>query len=164
MAKWIGQALLYGLFALFIGYFSTAPSFRPMEPDQALIKLSFSHHGQHVRECRQRTAEEMAKLAPNMRTPMDCPRERSPVAVEIDLDGAPLYHGVVPPSGVAKDGAATVYRRFPVKAGEHRLAVRLNDSVRIKDFNFSRDEKVRLQPSQVLVIDFSAEKGGVFFQ
>jgi len=57
-----------------------------------------------------------------------------------------------------------VYRRFPVRAGEHRLAVRLNDNVRVEGFNFSREATLRLQPAQVLVIDFSAEKGGVIFQ
>lgn len=164
MAKWLGQALLYGLFALFVGYFSSAPRFQALAPDQALIKLSFVHHGEFVTPCRQRTAEELAKLAPNMRTPMDCPRARSPVRVEIDLDGAPLYRGVAAPSGLARDGAATVYRRFPVRAGEHRLAVRLNDNARVEGFNFSREDTLKLQPAQVLVIDFSAEKGGVFFQ
>lgn len=164
MAKWLGQALLYGLFALFIGYFSSAPSFQALAPDQALIKLSFSHHGEFVRPCRQRTPEELAKLAPNMRTPLDCPRERSPVRVEIDLDGAPLYRGAVAPSGLAGDGAATVYRRFPVRAGEHRLAVRLNDNARVDGFNFSHEATLQLQPAQVLVVDFSAEKGGVIFQ
>lgn len=161
---WAGQALLYAAFAAFIGYFSTSPAYRHLAPDQALIKLSFSHHGQRVVECRQRTPEELAKLPPNMRSAEDCSRERSPVRVEIDLDGAPLYRHTVPPSGLRKDGASTVYQRFPVAAGEHKLAVRLSDTVRAPGFNFVRDQTVTLAPSQVLVIDFSAEKGGVTFQ
>ena len=40
---WFGQALLYGLFALFIGVFSSWPTYRHLPPDQALIKVSFSH-------------------------------------------------------------------------------------------------------------------------
>ena len=160
----IGQALLYGLFALIIGYFSGAPSYRHLPADQALIKLSFSHEGKLVSECRQRTAEELAKLAPNMRAPMDCPRGRSPVTVEIDLDGTPAYRHVAMPSGLSKDGASTVYHRFPVQAGEHRLAIRLNDDARATGFNYRREELVDLKPGKVLVIDFNREAGGITLQ
>ncbi|MBA3902107.1 MAG: hypothetical protein C0522_00280 [Rhodocyclaceae bacterium] len=158
-----GQALLYGLFAVIIGYFSTAPKYEHLPPDHALIKLSFSHHGQPVAECRKRTPEELARLAPNMRAPMECVRERSPVRVQVDLDGEPLFAGIAPPSGLSRDGTSTIYRRFEIPAGEHTLAVKMNDSVRIKDFNFSKAEKVTLKPAQILVIDFDAEKGGVVF-
>jgi hypothetical protein len=162
--SWIGQALLYGLFALIIGYFSSSPPYRHLPADQALIKLSFSHEGKLVSACRRRSPEELAKLAPNMRAPMDCPRERSPVTVEIDLDGRPAYRHVAIPSGLSKDGASTVYHRFPVQAGEHRLAIRLKDDARATVFNYRREEVVRLKPGKVLVIDFSQEKGGITLQ
>jgi hypothetical protein len=162
--SWIGQALLYGLFALIIGYFSSSPPYRHLPADQALIKLSFSHEGKLVSECRRRTAEELAKLAPNMRAPMDCPRGRSPVTVEIDLDGTPAYRHVAAPSGLSKDGASTVYHRFPVPSGEHRLAIRLNDDARAAGFNYRREEMVTLKPGKVLVIDFNQEAGGITLQ
>lgn len=162
--SWIGQALLYGLFALVIGYFSHSPPYRHLPPNQALIKLSFSHEGKRISACRQRTVEELAKLAPNMRAPMDCPRERSPVTVEIDLDGIPVYRHVAQPSGLSKDGASTVYHRLPVHAGEHRLAIRLNDDARVPGFNHRRDEMVSLKPGKVLVIDFNQEAGGITLQ
>jgi hypothetical protein len=164
MAKpisWLCQALLYGLFALIIGYFSNSPPYRHLPPDQALIKLSFSHEGKRVAACRERTAEDLSKLPPNMRAPMDCPRERSPVRVEIDLDGNPAYRHVAMPSGLSRDGASTVYRRFPVSSGQHRLAVRLNDDARTVGFNYHREETVTLKPSEVLVIDFNQEAGGI---
>ena len=162
--SWIGQALLYGLFALIIGYFSGSPSYRHLPADQALIKLSFSHEGKRVSACRQRSAEELAKLAPNMRAPMDCPRERSPVTVEIDLDGTQVYRHVAQPSGLSKDGASTVYHRLPVRAGQHRLAIRLNDDTRAPGFNYQREETVTLQPGKVLVIDFNQQAGGITLQ
>lgn len=161
---WIGQALLYGLFALIIGYFSSSPLYRHLPADQALIKLSFSHEGKLVSACRQRSAEELAKLAPNMRAPMDCPRGRSPVSVEIDLDGTPVYRHLAQPSGLSKDGASTVYHRIPVRSGEHRLAIRLNDDARAAGFNYQREETVNLKPGKVLVIDFNREAGGITLQ
>jgi hypothetical protein len=162
--SWIGQTLLYGLFALIIGYFSSSPPYRHLPADQALIKLSFSHEGKLVSECRQRSAQELAKLAPNMRAPMDCPRERSPVTVEIDLDGIPAFRHVATPSGLSKDGASTVYHRLPVHSGDHRLAIRLNDDARATGFNYQREETVTLKPGKVLVIDFNQQAGGITLQ
>jgi len=159
----IGQVVFYGLFALIIGYFSTQPSYRHMAPDRALIKLSFSHQAQLVADCRKRTPEELAKLPPNMRAPMECARERSPVKVQLSLDGTPLYDGVAQPSGLSRDGASTLYRRFEIPAGEHKLAVKMNDNVRLADFNYVKEEKVTLKPAQILVVDFSAERGGIIF-
>ena len=162
--SWLGQALLYGLFALIIGYFSSSPPYRHLPADQALIKLSFSHEGQLVASCRQRSAQELEKLPPNMRAPMDCPRGRSAVSVEVDLDGAPAYRHVAAPSGLSRDGASTVYHRIPVLAGEHRLAIRLNDDARASGFNYRREETVTLKPGKVLVIDFNREAGGITLQ
>jgi hypothetical protein len=159
----IGQALFYGLFAVLIGYFSTSPKYEHLPSDLALIKLSFSHHGQPVTECRKRAPEELAKLAPNMRAPMACPRERSPVTVQVELDGKPLHRSVIPPSGLSRDGTSTTYQRFEVPVGEHTLSVKMNDSVRIEGFNYMKEEKLTLKPAQIVVIDFSADKGGVFF-
>ena len=158
---WTGQALLYAAFALVIGVFSGWPGYRPLPADQALIKVSFIHHGQHVEDCRALTAAELAKLPPNMRAPMKCTRERSPVTIEVDVDGAKAYRQVAAPSGLSRDGASSVYQRLQVPAGEHRIAVRLKDSVSASGFTYTRDATVTLRPAQVLVIDFDAEKGGI---
>lgn len=160
----IGQVLLYGFFAVVIGVFSRWPSYQALAPDQAVIKLSFSHHGKPVSECRQASPEELAKLPPNMRAPMRCPRERSPVAVELDVDGEAIYRHVAVPSGLSKDGASTVYHRLQVSAGSHRIAVRLNDDARIPGFGHVREATVVLKPAQIVVIDFDAEKGGITLQ
>jgi hypothetical protein len=161
LASIAGQAVLYALFGAAIGFFSTHPRYRHLPEDQALLKLSFSHPGQLKAECRRRTPEELAKLPPNMRNPLDCTRERSPVTVELALDGSVIARRVVPPAGLSKDGPSTVYARFPLPAGDHRLTVKLNDSVREPGFNFTHDEQVRLAPGQIVVVDFNPEKGGI---
>ncbi len=159
LMPWLGQALLYGLFALFIGVFSGWPAYRALPADQALVKVSFIHHGQRVAECRPYTAQELAKLPPNMRAPMKCERERSPVTIELDLDGAMVYRQVAAPSGLSRDGASAVYHRIAVPAGEHRIAVRLKDSMSAAAITHTRNATLTLKPAQVLVIDFDAEKG-----
>lgn len=151
---WIGQAALYGLFALVIGVFSGWPTYRPLADGQALVKLSFSHTGQPVSDCRPQTPEELAKLPPNMRAPVRCPRERSPIVVELDVDGQSAFRDVARPSGLSKDGAASVYHRLALPAGTHHLTVRMRDDVRDPGFAHVRDETVTLKPAEILVIDF----------
>jgi hypothetical protein len=161
--RYLAQALLYAAFVAAIGYFSSAPPYMHLRPDEALLKLSFSHAGARKEPCRERTPEELAKLAPNMRAQTVCPRERVPVTVEIVLDGAPLFRVVARPSGLAKDGASTVYRRVTVPAGTHRIVARLADTAD-GEFNHVGDTTVDLAPGHVLVIDFDAAAGGFVFR
>ena len=158
---WVGQVLLYALFAVCIGVFSRWPPYVHLGPGQAVIKVSFAHTGKPVGDCRPLTAEELAKLPPNMRAPMKCPRERSPVTVEVDVGGAPVLRRVALPSGLSRDGASAVYQRMQVAAGEQRISVRLNDDVRSSGFTHQREATVTLAPAQILVIDFDAEQGGI---
>ena len=161
--RYLAQALLYVPLMAIIGYFSTSPAYHHLAPGQALIRLSISHAAQRKGECRQRTPEELAKLSPNMRAPLDCPRERAPVTVELDLDGQRVVQAVAPPSGLTRDGASTIYRRLPVAAGTHHIVARLKDHVG-GDFNYVREAELELRPGRVLVIDFHAAKGGFEFE
>lgn len=161
---WAGQALLYGIFALAIGVFSQWPPYHHLGPTEALVKLSFVRVGKPVGDCRALSEAELARLPPNMRTPTVCPRERSPVLVQVAIDGRPVLARTAPPSGLRKDGASAVYERIVVPAGERRIAVQLSDDVRAREAPYRREETVRLAPGQVLVIDFDAEKGGITFQ
>jgi len=158
----VGQVILYGAFAAFIGYFATSPTYHQIPDDVALIKLSISHLGD--RACRKRTPEELAKMPPNMRAPMDCPRERSDINLEVDLDGEPVFRTVMHPTGLYKDGVSTVYKRFEVKAGTHQLAVRMNDNLIVPGFKFVQEEEITLAPRQVMVVDFNPDQGGLYFK
>lgn len=161
---WIGQLLLYGLFAAAIGVFSQWPAYRHLAPDQALVKVSFTRVGKPVGECRRLTEAELAKLPPNMRSPTVCPRERSPILVQVDLDGRRILERKAEPGGMSKDGASSIYERVVVPAGEHRIAVRISDDVRNRDKPFVRDTEMKLVPGQVLVVDFDPDRGGVSLQ
>lgn len=159
---WLGQVVLYGLFAAFVGVFSQWPRYQALPPGQAVLKVSFIHHGERVHPCRTRTAEELAKLPPNMRAAQECERERVPVAIEVDVDGVTVYRHVAPPSGLSRDGASSAYHRLALPAGEHRIAVRLRDASGTA-FNHTREGTVRLREAQVLVIDFDPARGGITF-
>lgn len=158
-----GQLIAYALFAVVIGYFATQPAYTHLDPDRALIKLSFSHAGAHREECRRLTQEELNQLPPNMRRPMDCQRARVPLLVELEMNGEILYRDALPPSGLASDGASTAYRKFPVSAGSHTLVARLRDSRRKDGFDYEKAAEITLAPQQNFVIDFRPELGGFLF-
>lgn len=157
--RYLGQGVAYALFATVLGYFSTSPKYTHLPADSALIKLSFTHAAQRKGACRERTDEEMAKLPTNMRIRKDCPRERANVTVELEMDGKRLYHVVLPPTGLSRDGVASLYRRLPVPAGSHRFVARLKDKEG-EGFDFVRDETVLLAAGKVMVIDFRADAPG----
>jgi len=156
----LGQVLAYGVFAIVLGYFSTSPAYTYHNPELALLMVSFSHAGQTKEECRRFTQEELAEMAPNMRRPLDCPRERVPLYLEITLDGDLVVNNFYSPTGLAKDGSASVYESIPVKTGKHQLVARLRDSRREDGFDYTDTVTVDLEPREVFVIDFRKELGG----
>lgn len=157
------QVVLYGAFAATLGWFSTSPAFEPLPPGHALIRVSLNHAGQRKAACRTRSPEELAKLAPNMRAAEDCPRERAPVLVKVELDGRSVADIVAIPSGLSRDGASVAYRRIPVPAGTHRIRVQLADDA-AGTFDRVREEEMRLDPGRVLVVDFEPGKGGILLR
>jgi len=157
------QLALYVPLMALIGYFSTEPRFTTLGPDEALLRLSFIHAAERKEPCRERSAEELAKLAPNMRAALDCPRERAMLLVELEVDGQLALRREVPPAGVQRDGNATVYHRLPLAAGRHRIVARLRDRPG-EDFNFVGETTLELAPGAALLIDFSKAKGGFLFR
>jgi hypothetical protein len=157
----VGQIILYGAFAAFIGYFATSPTYKQIPDDVSLIKLSMSHLG--GRECRKRTPEELEKMPKNMRAPLECPRGRSDIKIVVELDDKPYFETTIHPTGLSKDGISTVYKRFEIKSGTYKLSVKMNDNLVIPGFNHVKEAQVTLKPAQILVIDFNPDKGGLFF-
>ena len=156
------QALAYAAFAAFLGYFSTAPAYRLRADNEAVLKLSFTHSARLAHACRERSESELAKMAPNMRTRMDCPRERSALKLELEMDGKLLYRIDAPPAGLHRDGAATVYRRLAIPAGRHQFRARHADGPD-GEFRFTGESAVDLAPGQVLIVDVAADGSGFGF-
>lgn len=157
------QAAFYLPLVALLGYCSSAPRFTYIPADQALVRLSIAHAAERRHPCRERTPEELAKLPPNMRATQDCPRERSPVRVEFEVDGDLIYRAEVQPAGVQRDGLATLYHRLQIPAGTHRVAVRLRDRPE-GAFNYVHEESLVLAGGDSLVIDFNPSRGGLEFR
>jgi len=157
------QALFYLPLMLLIGYFSSAPVYVHLPPDQALLRLSIAHAAERKQACRERSAAELAKLPPNMRAAQDCPRERAPLLLELEVDGQLRYRAEALPAGTQRDGIATLYQRIVLPAGPHRIVVRMRDRPS-GEFNHVRDETLVLAGGDSVLIDFNASRGGLEFR
>ena len=163
-AMWFGQGVLYLTFAGLLGVFSAWPNYRYTVPGEAQIKFSLSHPAQRVEACQKRTAAELAKLPPNMRSKMNCSRERWPVVVELMLDGEVVFVGEAKAAGLRNDGASSFYEKFRVSSGAHTVTVRMNDAGPQSPFTQTFTQAVVLAPAQNLVIGFHEDGRGFYLK
>lgn len=157
---YIGQGIGYALIMLFIGYFSTSPAYTHLDPNKALIRVSLAHPGKLVGECRELDPAQAARLPPGAKVPMECPRERSNLDIEFDLNGEPIFRKTVTPSGLSRDGAGYVYEVLEVDPGDYVLDLRMRDDVRTEGFDHERRVEITMAPGRQLVVDFIPQRGG----
>lgn len=163
VASWVARAVAYGAFAAVLGVFSNWPPYAYWPSNTGQLKVSMSVPGDHKEACRKRTREELAKLPPNMRAPMSCSRERFPVVLETSMDGTALYRASREPTGLSKDGASAFYKKFPVPAGNHKVAVRLSlDGGRT--FPYVLEQTLTLASGQAVVLGFAGAEKALFLR
>ncbi|MDH5737606.1 MAG: hypothetical protein OEZ23_04815 [Gammaproteobacteria bacterium] len=155
-----GQLIAYGLFVVFIGVFADYPLWSHSDHNEAEIKLSINHAGQLKMPCRKRSAEELAELAPNMRSEMVCSRERSDLVLQMLLNEKMVYSKTIEAGGIGSDGEASAYARLKVDAGDYHLQVRMKDDANTDGFNYHLDQNIHLESRQVMVVQFNKLKGG----
>ncbi len=162
--KSVLQAAAYLAFALFIAWFAKDPAFRYADPQVASVKLSLSHAAKLVKPCVPLTQEQIAELAANMRRTEACERERLPLVLEMDVDGETVIELVAQPSGLWNDGPASVYERFDLAAGLHRISVRLRDTARTAGWDYEKTTDVVLEPGRYFSITFKQATGEFNFR
>jgi hypothetical protein len=153
---YLAQALLYALFFVPLVYISHLPTHRNMDDDMAVLKVAIRHPGEIIGECTSAVAGEGHGMRPAAMQQVTeiCPRERSPLQLELILDGETLYRATVPAAGLHSDGIASMYQQFTVPAGSHHLQLRMNDDVAVDGYNWQLDQDIELQPAQVMVASF----------
>lgn len=153
------QGMTFIWFAVLIGFFASSPPYLYQSPEMALIKLSLNHPGQRLIECSKTGAKELAKLEPNMRAKMSCPRERWPVHIEMVLDNETVFSESAKPAGLSHDGPSSFYETFVVPVGQHQLTLRLRDKGE-DGFSFETTQDLHISSRQVVAAQFNAAKGG----
>jgi hypothetical protein len=152
--QYAAQAVLYALFFIPLAYLTHAPIHKHLAQDMAVLKVAVRHAGKIVGECTTLSKEAYANLPANMKRPETCPRERSPLQLELILDGEILYADSVAASGLHSDGVSSMYRRFVIPAGAHHLELFMNDDVSAAGHTWTLQQDIELQPAQVMVANF----------
>ncbi len=131
-----------------------SPCYRTLAEDMAELKIAVRHAGKTIGACTPVAAGVYTPLPGDKQRPEICPRERSPLQLELLLDGKTLYRATVPASGLHNDGVSSIYRRFAIPAGSHHLQLRMNDDVAQTDYPWVLEQEVELRPAQVMVASF----------
>lgn len=153
------QVLNYAVFMAIVWYFSSHPVYSHIGKDQAVLSMAFSHAGKLVSECVSRTREELEQLAPNMRTDFDCPRERSPIALELRLDNELVASMRLEAPGLYNDQDVNVYHELVTTAGTHELSIWMNDDVNVAGPTHEYRRMVAFAPAQRVVLSFDPATG-----
>ncbi len=153
---YLAQALLYALFFVPLAYITHLPTYHHMDEDMAVLKVAIRHPGEIIGECTSVVAGEGHGMRPAAMQQVTeiCPRERSPLQLELILDGETLYRATVPATGLHSDGISSMYQQFTVPAGSHHLQMRMNDDVAVDGYTWKFAQDIQLQPAQVMVASF----------
>ena len=162
--RWTVQLVTYSAFAALVGYLSASPAYDYASAEHATIKLSLSHATERVEPCVRLTPQQVAELAPNMRRAERCERERLPMLVELEIDGALIARVEAPPSGLWRDGPASVYERIEVRPGVRTVTARLRDSKRAAGWDHAHTQEVALQPGRNFIVTFQPATGEFTFR
>lgn len=156
-SRLLGGGLVTLAVVLGTAFLSAAPAWQSLPEGTALLRVSFAYSGE--RNCRDRTEDELAALAVNMRMAQVCDRRRNPIAVTIMIDDNPLYDATVTPSGLAGSGPSRLYESFALPAGEHDIHVTLRADAARDEITHEADFPLTLASGQSAAIDFDATAG-----
>lgn len=129
LSRWIPRVaagVILMLPALLIFVFSGHPSYSFYGKDESLLVVSLKYTAAPL-HCRERGREELERVPEHMRTPLECTRERWPIALRLGIDGEERLAKVYKPTGLWSDGPAYVYEKFKLGPGVHDVRLELRE-------------------------------------
>jgi hypothetical protein len=98
-------------------------SYVAVRQTEGIVRLAWRARGEHVRECRHRTPEELAKLPPHMRQEEVCEGRVLPYRLVVTLDGTERVNQEVRGAGAREDRPLYVTQDLAVAPGPHRVRI-----------------------------------------
>lgn len=158
--------LVLAIPAVVVGVFSTWPAHTFTDPGVMGIIVSFKKVTDKAHTCDERELAEFhaaaAKRPKHMqRANMECgSRERVPLGLAIWVDDVQMADIKLPPSGVHRDSACYIYKKFLFPAGERRVRIAMRSSRGAKDgeFDYKFETVVKGESRSAIVVSFDSEK------
>jgi len=160
--RYLFQAVNLLVFMMIIAFFASGLTVRQLEAGTAVVTLAFGHAGNPIHACHKRSEEELNALAPTMRAPLICPRERSVIEVELYMDDKLIHAVTAPPPGLFSDQGVDVYEKIVVPIGQHTFRVQMKDNVLEEGYTHSGNYTADLKAAQLLFIGFRQQNGFIF--
>lgn len=137
--------------------FSDLPYRTAHSPAPELV-VSFNHSGA-ILEPRKLTQEELDQRLPHMRNQINVSRERAPVRLRVQVDGATMLDRSYQPKGFANDGPSIAVARLPLTPGRHEVRVELADSADPNQWTRQWSETVEFKENRARVVLFDGKNG-----
>lgn len=156
----LGLSALFGL----VTWAGTAAVYRTPDDPAPKLVVSFKHPGKAGENCREATAEELAKLPPHMRQKQICERRRASVRLRVTVDGEPISSRAYEPRGIWGDGNSIAIERFSLPAGTHDVKVELGDTMNPEELNHSTQRTITLKERHNTVLLFDKMTDFVWYE
>lgn len=161
-----GVGVLVGTLAIVrIGSFL---SYIAVRHSEGIVRLAWRARGEHVRECRHRSAEELAKLPPHMRQEEVCEGRVLPYRLVVALDGTERINREVRGAGAREDRPLYVTEELAVPPGPHRVSVSFSlegtptaaaaTDARATPSRLTLDTTVTLAERRVLLVTYDEDR------
>lgn len=111
--------------SLVFGFLTDNPKYKVLDQDETEFKLVIRHSGLLLGECRVMSQEEIANTPPNMRRPTECPRQKAPLKVELEIDDQLYFEQTVIPSGIQDDGIVAMFEKMNINGGPHQFQLKV---------------------------------------
>ena len=148
---------------------STAP-LTVHRSEQGIVRLAWSVRPERVEECREQTAEELAKLPQHMRQKVVCEGSSARYRLTVRDGDSVVTERIVRGGGLRHDRRIYVFEEMRVGPGEASIKVRFDridgedrDSRESKHDDavpphLAFEEHLRIRPREVILITYSSER------
>ena len=120
----VGAALAILVLAAVV-WASNAPITANRSAD-AVLRLAWSARPERVEKCRQRSAEELARLPQHMRQPIECEGTTAEYRLQVRIDGALVADRVFHGGGLRRDRRLYVFEELAIPPGQASIDVRFD--------------------------------------
>jgi len=155
--RWAGATAVATAFGALIAFASDRPFAAAPVPTELVV--SFKHPGRVSEHCRKIDEAEKARLPPHMRRDEICDRMRSPVRLQVAVDGATVLERAYEPRGLRSDGNSVAVERIALEPGEHRVRVSLGDGPDAAEWNLTDEREVKAGSNERVVVLYDRVAG-----
>jgi ferredoxin/coenzyme F420-reducing hydrogenase delta subunit len=154
-------ATVGAVIALVLGaltWLASALPYRTGESSAPELVVSFVHPGEPVGS-KKLSKEELDKLLPHMRAQANLVRERVPVRLRVQVDGATVHDQAYRAKGISKDGPSMAIVRLPQTPGAHKITVQLADSADAEKWTKNWEQQIEFRENHIHVVLFDSRNG-----